>query len=111
VPTRQTAHDPGPSVYNERTALAWQRTALSLLAGAAVVARLAFDDLGLLAVLGFLVVLPLVVWVMWESQGRYHQHAGARPRARPRGGRAPAALAVVAVVVALTELAALVADV
>ena len=102
--------DPDPGVYNERTALAWQRTALSLLAGAAVVARLAFDDLGLPAVIGFLVVLPLVAWVMWESQGRYHQHAGVRPRARPRGGRAPAALTVVAVVVALTELAALLAD-
>lgn len=110
MPTRQSASDPGPSVYNERTALAWQRTALSLLGGAAVVARLAFDDLGLLAVLGFLVVLPLVAWVMWESQGRYHHHAGVRLRARPRGGRSPAALAVVAVVVALTELAAILAE-
>jgi len=111
VPTRQTAPDPGPSVYNERTALAWQRTALSLLGGAAVVARLAFDDLGLLAVLGFVVVLPLVAWVLRESQGRYHHDAGVRPRAGPRGGRAPAALAAVAVVVALIELAALVADI
>ena len=108
--TRQTVPDPEPGVYNERTALAWQRTALSLLGGAAVVARLAFDDLGLMAVVGFLVVLPLVAWVMWESQGRYHHHAGVRLRARPRGGRAPAALAVVAVVVALTELAAMVAE-
>ena len=108
--TRQTVPDPESGVYNERTALAWQRTALSLLGGAAVVARLAFDDLGLMAVVGFLVVLPLVAWVMWESQGRYHHHAGVRLRARPRGGRAPAALAVVAVVVALTELAAMVAE-
>jgi uncharacterized membrane protein YidH (DUF202 family) len=109
VPSRQTAPDPAPGVHNERTALAWQRTALSLLAGAAVVARLALDDLGLVAVLGFLVVLPLVVWVMWESQGRYHHHAGVRLRTRPRGGRSPAALAVVAVVIALTELAAILA--
>jgi uncharacterized membrane protein YidH (DUF202 family) len=110
VATRQTAPDPGPGVYNERTALAWQRTALSLLAGSALVARLAFDDLGLLAVVGFLVSLPLVVWVMRESQGRYHHHAGVRLRARPRGGRAPAALATVAVVVALTELASMLAE-
>jgi uncharacterized membrane protein YidH (DUF202 family) len=110
VPARENAHDPAPGVYNERTALAWQRTALSLLAGSAVVARLAFDDLGVLAVLGFLVVLPLVVWVMWESQGRYHHHAGVRLRSRPRGGRAPAALAGVAVVVGLTELAAMLSE-
>ena len=108
--TRWTVPDPEPGVYNERTALAWQRTALSLLAGSAVVARLAFDALGLLAVLGFAVSLPLVVWVMWESQGRYHHHAGVRLRARPRGGRAPTALAVVVVVVALTELAAILAE-
>jgi len=110
VPTQQAAPDPAPGVHNERTALAWQRTALSLLGGAAVVARLAFDDLGLLAVLGFLVVLPLVAWVMWESRGRYRQHAGVRPRARPRGGRSPAALAAVAVVIAVTELAAILAQ-
>jgi uncharacterized membrane protein YidH (DUF202 family) len=109
VPARHNVPDPEPGVYNERTALAWQRTALSLLAGSAVVARLAFDDLGLLAVVGFLVSLPLVAWVMWESQGRYHHSAGVRMRSRPRGGRAPTALATVAVVVALTELASILA--
>jgi uncharacterized membrane protein YidH (DUF202 family) len=102
-----TTREPEPGVYNERTALAWQRTALALLAGSAVVARLALEELGVVAVAGFLVVLPLVAWVLLESRGRYRHHAGIRLRARSRGGRAPAVLAVVTVLVALTELAAL----
>lgn len=102
-----TTREPDPGVYNERTALAWQRTALALLAGSAVVTRLALEELGVVAVAGFLVVLPLVVWVLLESRGRYHHHAGIRLRPHSRGGRAPAVLAVVTVLVALTELAAL----
>lgn len=100
-------HEPDPAVYNERTALAWQRTALALLAGAAIVCRLALNELGMLAVAGFLVVLPLVGWVLLESRGRYHHEAGIRPRARSRGGRAPGVLALLTTLVALIELAAL----
>jgi uncharacterized membrane protein YidH (DUF202 family) len=92
---------------NERTALAWQRTALSLMAGAAILARLTFDRLGLVAVALLGVALLLALWVLLESRGRYDHDAGTRSRDRPRSGRAPAALAVATVVVGLTEAAAL----
>ena len=97
--------DPGRA--NERTALAWQRTALSLMAGAAILARLTFDRLGLVAVAVLGVALLLALWVLLESRGRYDHDAGTRRRQRPRGGRAPAALAAATVVVGLTEAAAL----
>jgi uncharacterized membrane protein YidH (DUF202 family) len=93
--------------HNERTALAWQRTALSLLAASAVVARLTVDRLGALAVVSLLLVLPLSLWVMAESRGRYDHDAGVRRRARGRSGRAAAFLSVSVVVIALTELTAL----
>ncbi len=38
--------EPEPGVYNERTALAWQRTALALVTGAAIVSRLSLNSLG-----------------------------------------------------------------
>jgi uncharacterized membrane protein YidH (DUF202 family) len=94
-------------IANERTALAWQRTALSLAAGAAVLARLTFDRLGVVAVAALALALTLAVWVLAESRGRYAHDAGVRLRDRPRGGRAPAALAAATVLVGLTEAAAL----
>ncbi|MGH3355301.1 MAG: DUF202 domain-containing protein [Nocardioidaceae bacterium] len=100
-------HDPGSGVYNERTALAWQRTALAMLAAAGVVSRLTLDRIGVLAVVSLLVVLPLVLWVMLESRGRYAHDAGVRRRPRSRGGRSPAFLATAIVLIGLTELAAL----
>ena len=102
-----TVPDPGSGVHNERTALAWQRTALSLLGGSAIVTRLSLDSLGLAAVLGFVVALVLVGLVLRESRGRYHDHAGIRRRPRPRGGGAPAMLAVVTAIIGLTALASL----
>lgn len=96
-----------PGVYNERTALAWQRTALALAAAAAVVARLTLERIGVVAVASVLVTMPLAVWVMAASRGRYAHTAGVRSRPRSRGGRAPAMLAVVTVLVAFTELLAL----
>lgn len=94
-------------VSNERTALAWQRTALALLAASAIVARLTLARLGVVAVVSLLVVLPLALWVMVESRGRYAHAAGVRTRSRPRGGRAPLALACATALIALTELAAI----
>ena len=101
------ARDPDTRVHNARTALAWQRTALSLLAGAAIVARLTLDSLGLVAVAAFLVVLPLAGWVLWESRARYLRGAGMRRSPRPRGGRAPLMLTLATATIAVTELAAL----
>jgi uncharacterized membrane protein YidH (DUF202 family) len=99
-----------PGAGNERTALAWQRTALAIVAAAAILTRLTFDRLGVLALASVLVALPLGLWVLQESRGRYAHDSGERLRPRSRGGRAPAALAAATVVIALTELAALIAD-
>jgi uncharacterized membrane protein YidH (DUF202 family) len=98
---------------NERTALAWQRTALSLMAGAAVVARLTISELGLFALVSLPLALGLSVWVFAESRWRYAQHRdklhGGNPRrSHARGGRAPAFLVLATVLIAITELAAIV---
>jgi uncharacterized membrane protein YidH (DUF202 family) len=98
-----------PGAGNERTALAWQRTALALVAGAALLTRLTLDRLGWFAVVSVVVAGPLAGWVFVESRLRYAQAAAVRARPRPRGGRAPLALALATVVVATVELAALVA--
>lgn len=102
----QAAGDPG--MANERTALAWQRTALALLGGSAVMARLTWDDLGLRAAAPLAIAFVLSLWVFVESWGRYSHDAGTRLRPRPRGGRAPTSLMLATVLVAATELAALV---
>ncbi len=96
-----------PGAGNERTALAWQRTALALVAGAAILSRLTFDRLGVMALVSVAVAGPLGTWVLLESRGRYRHDAGLRSRQRSRSGRAPAALAIATAVVAVTELAAL----
>jgi uncharacterized membrane protein YidH (DUF202 family) len=94
-------------VSNERTALAWQRTALALIAGAAILSRLTLERLGLVAFVALGVVLPLSAWVLVESRGRYANDAGTGPRMRSRGGRAPSAVAVATLVLALVELLAI----
>ena len=93
---------------NERTALAWQRTALSLVAGSAVLGRLTFARLGWLSVALVGVAVALGLWVFVESRWRYAQQLGHRPRTRPRGGRAALSLTVATLLIAITEVAALV---
>ena len=97
-----------PGVSNERTALAWQRTALSLIAASAVIARLTWSRLGVVAVAALTVATLLSLWVFVESRGRYAHDAGSGSRGRSRGGRAPAAVAVATALIAVTELASLV---
>ena len=97
--------DPGEG--NERTALAWQRTALSLVAGSAMLSRVTLHQLGAVALLCFGVVAPLGLLVFWESGERYRHDTGFSPRRPARGGRAPAAIAVATLVMGVTELAAL----
>lgn len=101
------ARDEG--LQNERTALAWQRTALSLVAGAAVMARLTWGSLGAGALTLLAAAVGLALWVFVESRNRYAHSARVRRRPRPRGGRAPLALATAATLVAATELWALLA--
>jgi uncharacterized membrane protein YidH (DUF202 family) len=91
-------------LQRERTALAWQRTALSLVVGSVLLARLTFDRLGALALASPAIALPLSVWVLVQSRRRYRGDPQRRLR---RGGGTPAVLAVAAAALALTELAAL----
>jgi uncharacterized membrane protein YidH (DUF202 family) len=88
-------------VQNERTALAWQRTALSLIAGSLIVARLTLGPLGAGALVNIVVALPLGTWALVESRRRYR-----RP-ALGRDGRAPAAVALGTAAIALTEVVAI----
>ncbi|HWG93127.1 MAG TPA: DUF202 domain-containing protein [Mycobacteriales bacterium] len=92
---------------NERTELAWQRTAVSLVVAAALLGRLTFDRLGVGAVVGVGAAVLLALPVLVVGRRRYARDAGLRPRTRPRDGRAPAALALTTVLLGATELAAL----
>ncbi len=96
-----------PGIGNERTALAWQRTALAVLAAAAILSRLTFDRLGLLALVSLGASAPIALWLFMESRGRYLHDAQVRVRPRPRGGRAPLTLTIATLAIGLTELAAL----
>ncbi|WP_203336296.1 DUF202 domain-containing protein [Nocardioides limicola] len=92
---------------NERTALSWQRTALAVTAGAAIVARLTVDRLGTWALVALAVALVLGLWIFTESWLRYADQAGTRQRPARRGGRAPAVLALATVMIGATELTAI----
>jgi hypothetical protein len=61
----------GSGVQNERTALAWQRTALSLAAAEAALARLTYDRAPILSTVSLVVILPLTAWVFAASRRRY----------------------------------------
>lgn len=95
---------------NERTALAWQRTALSLLVGAAILGRLTFGRLGAVAVAPLAIAAVLAGWVFVESRFRYRDGPDQRRRPRARGGRAAFALATATVLIAATEVTALLAE-
>ena len=89
-----------PGTAPERTALAWQRTALTVLAGALLVSRLTLDTLGAAAFVVVVVTVPIAVWVLVESRLRHR-------RGTRQGGRAAAALTAAVVALAATELVAL----
>jgi uncharacterized membrane protein YidH (DUF202 family) len=98
---------PDTGTPTERTELAWQRTALSLVAGSAVITRLTFGRLGTLALTSLVVALPLSLWVLLESRLRYRRGAGTGRPVRSGDGVPAAALALGTVAVAAVELAAL----
>jgi len=104
---RTPTEDPGSSA--ERTALAWQRSALALLAGTAITLRLSFDRLGPIAFVTPALVAPLACWVLLSSRGRYAHHCGTRIRDEPPDGRAPAGLALATMVLAAGKLVAIIA--
>jgi len=97
--------DDDRGVAGERTALAWERTALAIMCGAVIITRLTYGRLGPAALLCLVVALPLGALVLLEGRGRYTRSAGGLPR---RSGRGPAALALATLTLASAELAALV---
>lgn len=99
--------DTDVGLSNERTALSWQRTALSLAAGAAILGRLTFAQLGWTAIALLGIATVLCLWVFAESRSRYVQQLGIRHRARERGGRAALSLTVSTCLIAGTEFMAL----
>lgn len=95
-----TTTSPDPGLSAERTLLAWQRTALAVTAGSALMARLTFGDLGVAALLLLGAAVALSGWILLDSRTRGR-------RERLRGGVASAVLALAVVLMAATELIAL----
>ncbi|WP_186525923.1 DUF202 domain-containing protein [Leekyejoonella antrihumi] len=93
-----------PGVQNERTALAWQRTALSLLVATAGLTRLAYERVGY-AGLVCMIALPLALFVFRESRHRYQHRGVAQADPHDRGGVAGLALVGVILVLSMTALA------
>lgn len=75
-------------LQNERTALAWQRTALSLIVGSAVVSKVTFERLGYLSTISMAVAVPAAVWIFLDSRGRYRQRRSSSITTSPRNGAA-----------------------
>lgn len=89
-----------------RTTLAWQRTALAIVAGAAIMVRLTLHELGRFALVTLGLAVLLSSWVLLESMTRHlRRNEGAEPQAR--GGRAGLALALAVVLIGVTEIATL----
>ena len=78
-----------------------------MVAAAAVVARLAWEEAEAAVLPPLLLSFALGAWILAESRGRYARHAGTRLRRRARGGRAAAALTTAIVLISAMELAAI----
>lgn len=96
-------------IANERTALAWQRTALSLVTAAAILARLTWTRLGVGALVVLGLAMVLAAWVFLESRNRYRRTARAEAQRTARGGKTSFLLAVSAALLGAAELSALLA--
>lgn len=92
----------------ERTALAWQRTALSLAVAAAIVARLTLGAAGPAAALVPALALALGLWVLGASVRRRRHVRGAIEGSPPRGGRAQIALTLATLLICATEVGVLI---
>ena len=105
APAAGPAHTPPPGFQPERTVLAWQRTALAAAAGAALIARHTGTVLGPIVLVIFVATLTLsaAAFVL----GRHRYELSADEPSRRRDGRAPAALTLAVLALALTELLSL----
>lgn len=99
-----------PGAQNERTALAWGRTALSVIVTAAVVSRLAVESIGPIALLAVVAAVPVGLWLVLGSRRRYRRRLDWTDRAplRIRDGRFEFAVAGVTVLMILVLAAAVV---
>lgn len=64
-----------PGGQNERTSLAWQRTALSIAAGAAVVSRLTISNIGAWAIIVFALSVAMSVVTFLSARWEYRRRA------------------------------------
>lgn len=93
-----------PGVQNERTAFAWQRTALSLAVATVALTRLAFERIGY-AGLVCLVAAPLVLFVLLESRVRYRHRNGEKLSSHDHDGTGALLLAIAVLVLCVTGFA------
>jgi uncharacterized membrane protein YidH (DUF202 family) len=109
VPTGEGAEwfrDPGGQ--NERTSLAWQRTALSIAGGSAVVAHLTYADIGVWALVVFGVSLVLSTLTLVSTRWEYRRRASLpAPRRGLHEGTRAALLTANVLILCLAEIAAL----
>ncbi|WP_137122045.1 DUF202 domain-containing protein [Segeticoccus rhizosphaerae] len=95
------------ATQNERTALSWQRTALSLMAGSVALTRFTFDHVGPASLISPTITLSMCAWVLFHNRTRYRRRNAVGPETSRHGGLAPAALVLCVVAMAVTELAEL----
>ncbi|MCL8025016.1 DUF202 domain-containing protein [Nocardioides bruguierae] len=100
-PTVGTA--PERAAQHERTALAWQRTGLSVAVAALAAARFAWLEVGPLALVDVVVALSLMGWFVRESRRRHGRRQAGVPAAPAVG---PALVAGAVVVLGAVELVA-----
>ena len=98
-----------PGLQAERTALAWRRTSLALLAGSLVATRIIPEILGAWAA-GFgiagVVAATVLLYAIHRRYHRHHEHLTTTGHHAPvAGGKLIAALALFAAAAALTSIA------
>jgi uncharacterized membrane protein YidH (DUF202 family) len=94
-----------PGLAGERTAFAWLRTGLSLLAAALVLARLAAVLRTTLGLVTSIAAALLAVGVVLLARPRYERAAAAVRRRRPLpDGRLPAAVSALTVLLGVAAL-------
>lgn len=97
-----------PGGQNERTSLAWQRTALSIAAGSAILARLTLAEIGVWALVVFVVSLALSTLTLLSTRWEYRRRASLpAPRFGLREGTRAALLTGNVVILCLAEIVAL----
>ncbi len=92
--------------YVERTELAWTRTALALLAGTAVVARLAAGRAAPLAVATAALGIPAAAWLLAAAGRRGRRDPVGMPARPLSDGRLPFGVAALTALLGVAEICA-----